>query len=445
MSLNRIPISPKLVLLCTLIIMSVTLSAQNQKDSVIENATLENVLRYALENQPAVQQAQIDEQITEKAIQGKLADWFPQIGVSANYQRYIDLQYAVFNGEAIPLGVYNTSSAQLNATQTIFNRDVLLASSTASRLRIQSDQNTDRAKIDAVVNVTKAFYDALATAEQIRVNEQSIARLERSIKDAHSRYQSGVADKTDYKRATILLANAKVALKANQELLTVKQQNLKMLMGYPTQAPLNLQYDSLQMESEIAIDTLQELNYASHIDYKLLTTQIELQDANIRYSNWAFLPTLSAFGSYILNFQHNDFEQLYDRRFPYSYVGATLSFPIFQGGKRIANIKEQKFVKQRLDVSRVNLEKAIDSEYTRALAAYKTSLADYLAQRDNVALAEEVYDVIQLQYRNGIRTYLDVTIAESDLRTTRINYFNSLYQVLASKIDVQRALGQISY
>src|SRR5690606_27980946 len=218
-----------------------------------------------------------------------------------------------------------------------------------------------------------------------------------------------------------------------------------MMMGYPTQAPLNLQYDSLQMESEIAIDTLQEVNYASHIDYKLLTTQIELQDANIRYSNWAFLPTLSAFGSYILNFQHNDFEQLYDRRFPYSYVGATLSFPIFQGGKRIANIKEQKFVKQRLDVSRVNLEKAIDSEYTRALAAYKTSLADYLAQRDNVALAEEVYDIIQLQYRNGIRTYLDVTIAESDLRTTRINYFNSLYQVLASKIDVQRALGQISY
>src|SRR5690606_35724639 len=133
-------------------------------------------------------------------------------------------------------------------------------SSTASRLRIQSDQNTDRAKNDAVVNVTKAFYDALATAEQIRVNEQWIARLERSLKEDHSRYQSGVADKTDYKRATILLANAKVALKANQELLTVKLQNLKMLMGYPTQAPLNLQYDSLQMESEIAIDTLQEVN-----------------------------------------------------------------------------------------------------------------------------------------------------------------------------------------
>lgn len=444
MSVNQIPFLTKPIFLLVFLLIGGSLLAQ-EKDSVLENATLENVLRYTLENQPAVRQSQIDENITEKTIKGKLADWYPQINFAFNYQRVIDLQYSVFNGEAIPLGVYNTSSAQFNATQTIFNRDVLLASSTASKVRVQSEQNTSRTKIDAVVNVTKAFYDVLATAEQIRVNEESVTRLQRSLKDALSRYNSGVADKTDYKRATILLANAEVALKSNRELLTVKLQNLKMMMGYPMQAPLDLQYDSLQMENEIEIDTLQELNYAAHIDYKLLTTQIELQEANVRYSNWAFLPTLSAFGAYNLNYQNNNFDQLYDRRFPYSYVGATLSLPIFQGGKRIAKIKEQKYVKQRLDVSKENLEKGISAEYTRALASYKTNLANYLAQRENVALAEEVYDVIQLQYRNGIRTYLDVTIAESDLRTTRINYFNSLYQVLASKIDVQRALGQINY
>ena len=32
-----------------------------------------------------------------------------------------------------------------------------------------------------------------------------------------------------------------------------------------------------------------------------------------------------------------------------------------------------------------------------------------------------------------------------DLRSAEINYFNSLYQVLSSKIDLQRALGQIKY
>jgi len=79
------------------------------------------------------------------------------------------------------------------------------------------------------------------------------------------------------------------------------------------------------------------------------------------------------------------------------------------------------------------------------MAAYKSNLAVFLAQKENVVLAEEVYDVVSLQYQNGVKTFLDVTVAESDLNTTRISYYNSLFMVMASKMDVQRALGQINY
>jgi outer membrane protein TolC len=170
-----------------------------------------------------------------------------------------------------------------------------------------------------------------------------------------------------------------------------------------------------------------------------------LQEANLKYSNWGFLPSLNAFGAYNLNFQNNAFSELYNTSYPFSYVGASLSIPVFQGGKRIAKVQEQKLVGKRLDESLGNLKNNLNTEYTRSLAQYKSNLANYLTQKENVELAKEVYDVIQLQYNNGVRTYLDVTVAESDLRTTRINYFNSLYQVLASKMDVLRALGQIEY
>jgi outer membrane protein len=136
---------------------------------------------------------------------------------------------------------------------------------------------------------------------------------------------------------------------------------------------------------------------------------------------------------------------LYNTRYPYSFVGATISIPVFQGGKRVAKIQEQKLVSQRLDESLTNLQSNLNAEYTRAMASYKSNLNAYLTQKENVTLANEVYDVIQLQYQNGVKTYLDVTIAESDLRTTRINYFNALYQVLASKLDVLRVRGQINY
>lgn len=419
--------------------------SQSSGDSLLAKATLEQIVNYTITHQPAIRQAIIDEEITEKTIKGKLADWFPQINFSYNYQRVIDLQYAVFNGEALPIGVYNTSAAQFTATQTLFNRDVLLASNTAAKVRILSDQNTSRSKIDATVNVTKAYYDVLATMQQIKVNEESITRLKKSLKDAYSRYTAGVADKTDYKRATILLANAEVALKSAQELIVFKTEYLKTLMGYPVSGTLDLSYDTLAMEKEISLDTLQDLNYSYHIDYKLLTTQRELQNANVKYSYWGFLPSLSAYGAYNINYQNNELSQLYDQRFPYSYVGATFTFPIFQGGKRMAKVQEQRYARERIDVGLTNLESVLETEYTRALASYKSNLKNFQAQRENVALANEVYEVIQLQYVNGVRSYLDVTIAESDLRTTRINYFNSLYQVLASKMDVLKALGQINH
>lgn len=433
------------ILFCGILLFYNASAQEAEQDSLLQDATLDNVVQYALVHQPGVQQALTDEEITNKVIKGKLADWYPQINFTYNYQHYTDLQSSVIGGNVIKFGVENTSSAQFTATQNLFNRDVLLASRTASKVRIYASQNTSRSKIDVVVNVTKAFYDILATSQQIKVSEESVVRLQRSLKDAYSRYTTGVADKTDYKRATIQLSNTEAALKSNTELLKFKMEYLKTLIGYPQDSDFTILYDTLQMESDVALDTLQDINYTEHIDYQILYTQKELQDANVKYANWALLPNLNLYGAYILNYQSNQFSELYDNKYPYSYIGATLAFPIFQGGKRISKIQEQKWTSTRLDWSLKNLRNVLNAEYTRALASYKSNLATYLAQKENVGLAKEVYDVIQLQYKNGIRPYLDVTIAETDLRTTRINYFNALYSVLASKMDVQRALGQINY
>ena len=72
-------------------------------------------------------------------------------------------------------------------------------------------------------------------------------------------------------------------------------------------------------------------------------------------------------------------------------------------------------------------------------------IENYNALKENVQLAQEVYDVIQLQYKAGVKTYLEVITAETDLRSAEINYYNALYQVLANKTDLQKALGQINY
>ncbi|WP_255153780.1 TolC family protein [Ferruginibacter sp. HRS2-29] len=421
-------------------------SAQaNSQDSLLNEVTLKAAVEYAIKNQPRIQQALLDEEITASTVRSKLADWYPQVNFAYSLQHNFLLQTSVIGGNAIRLGVDNTSAGQFTASQTIFNRDVLLARRTKSDVLLQTRQTTESNKIDLAVNVTKAFYDVLATTQQIKVATENITRVERSLKDATAQYKAGITDKIDYKRATITLNNLKASKRSNEELVKAKLEYLKSLMAYPESGTLNIVYDSTAMENEIALDTLQRPDYKSRIEYRLLETQQKLLSANVSYNRWSYLPSVSVNGAYNLNFQNNDFGKLYNTNFPNSFAALTLAVPIFQGGKRKANIKTAELQLKRNSYDIAALKNNVNAQYAQALAVYQSNLENYLALKENVQVAREVYDVINLQYRSGIKTYLEVITAETDLRTSQINYFNSLYQVLAAKTDVQKALGQIAY
>jgi len=420
-------------------------NGQSLQDSTLAEVTLQQAVEYSIKHQPVIQQALADEQITEANIRIRLSDWYPQLNFGYNYQHNFVLPTSIFNGTPAKIGQENTSAAQFNISQAIFNRDVLLASRTKRDVRLAARQNTSSNKIEIAANVSKAFYDVLATIQQVKVATTNIIRIERSLKDTYNQYQAGITDKTDYKRAMIALNNAKAAKKSNEEILKAKTEYLKYLMGYPDKASLNIVYDSLQMEKEALVDTLQDVNYTNRIEYKQLETQQSLLEANVKYAKWSFLPSLTASGAYNFNYQNNEFTKLYNTNYPNSFGLLTLGFPIFQGGRRKAEIQEAQWQSRRNKLEITNLRNSINSEYANALASYKSNWANYTALKENLDLAREVYDVIQLQYRSGIKTYLEVINSETDLRTAQINYYNSLYNLLASKIDLQRALGQINY
>ncbi len=420
------------------------------QDSTLASATLSNCVQYALQRQPLVRQSLIDQEITETLIKGKLADWYPQLGFNFNVQHYFELPTSFFPDatgvkKPVKTGVINTSVPALSVTQNIFNRDVLLAGRTATDVRKQVRQATDSTKINVVVNVSKAYYDVLLSHQQINIVNNEIERLQRSLKDAYAQYQAGTVDKTDYKRATIALNNANAQLKQYREAETAKLSYLKQLMNYPFTATLNLVYDSLQMEKEIVLDTTQAVNYENRIEYQSLQTQQSLLKANLKYAQWAYLPTVSAFANYNLAYQNDVFGSLYSQAFPNSYIGLQLSLPIFQGSKRIQYKQQAELQLHRLDWNFIALRNLVNTQYAQAISSYKSNLGDYYSLKENVLLAQDVYNTLQLQYKNGIKTYLDVVISENDLRTAQLNYTNALYQVLSSKIDVMKALGSIQY
>ncbi|MEO8112147.1 MAG: TolC family protein [Ginsengibacter sp.] len=429
----------------TVLLFPTILHAQQRRVDSLQQATIQDCINYALQNNPDLKNAKLNEDITEATIKSKLADWFPQLNLNYNLQHNFQLQTVNFNGMLIHTGTVNTSGIQLGATQNIFNRDVLLASRSSKDVRMQSQQNTKEQNINLAAFVSKAFYDVILTKQQINVTVQDIERINVSLKDAFYQYQAGITDKTDYKRATISLNNAKAQKKFGEEALIAKKAYLKELMGYPFSKELVLVYDTARMEDEVLIDTLQNVNYSSRIEVQLLETQRKLQQYNLQYYKWSFLPEISAFGNYNLNYLNNKLTKVYSRSYPNSYAGILLSVPIFQGGKRLQQIKQAELEITQVDNSITSLQNNINTQYAQALSTYKSNLYNFHSLKENLSLANEVYDVITLQYKSGIKTYLEVISAETDLRTAQINYYNALYQLLSSKVDVAQSLGEINY
>jgi len=428
------------------------LFAQSQAEVIPDSADLNTCLVYAMRHQPLVQQLKLNEEISRRDVGIALSDWLPQVELTGSYQSYVKQPVSLFpdlsDPEApqreITMGVKNTSSIQLNADQVIFNSEVFLAGKSARYYRLRSRQATSQSKIQLVVQVSKAFYDVLLSTAQLDFLQEDYARQEKSMKDARSQYEAGVSDKIDYQRASISLNNIKSEIYGTREEIKAKYAYLKELMGYPASQPLNVSYDSVKMMKDAWIDTLNRVNYHNRIEYQLLLTGLKLQKSGVDYFKMGFLPELSAYANYNLVYQSDALVDLYRSDFPNSAVGLRLAFPIFQGTRRIQQLKRANLQYSEMALDTLNLKNRMNTEYAQAMASYKSNLKAFEASLENARMASEIYNTVRLQYNQGIKTYLEVIVSETDLRTSRINQLNALNRLLSSKVDVENALGIIS-
>jgi outer membrane protein len=440
----------KLALLFSLpILFCATAFAQTpNQDKELRNASLQEVIDYALTNKPGVKQSLIDEEIGERDIKSALSGWFPQITGNANFND--NLKQAVnaltTNGQTqfITFGSKYTSTFTLQADQQFLNAGLIQASRASKFYRQQYKQNTENTKISTVVNVSKGFYDILTSKEQLNIINENIARLEKQLKDAKSQYEVGLVDKTDYQRAQISLSNSKADKKRTEELMKYKYAYLQELIGYGNDHQLSLNFNASSMEKEILLDTMQQASYENRVEYRLLQTQKQLQQLNTSYNKWSYLPTVSGFVNYNWNYLNNSFSDLYSQNFPSSILGLKLSIPIFLGTKRTQEIRKSELMERRIDLDLQNAKNQINTQYQQAMATYKANLNDWKTAAANVEISRQVYNTIKLQYDEGIKAYLDLMTSETDLRTAQLNYLNSLYSLLSSKLDVQQALGTIT-
>ena len=427
--------------------------AQTNSDNTQQSLTLRQCIDYAMKNQPAYNQSLINVSVARTNNAINLSGWYPQVNGTGTLTHYAVLPSSFQTNPANPngpplvvkSGIPDAASPGISATQTIFNPSLVFAAKSAHLYIEEAKQVTDSSKINLVSTVSKTFYNLLQTLEQINVLKADTAQLSQSVSDAYHQYVGGIVDETDYEEATITYNNSLVQLKQATENVNPLYAILKQTIGFPPEKQFDIRFDTSEMIRNIGIDSNEHLQYEKRIELQQLLTAKKLQAQLIDYYQLAFLPTVSGFFNYTYEFGGNSMSELFKNAYPYSSIGLSLNLPIFTGLARVNNIRKAKLQGQLLDWSEVNLKSQINSEYTTALASYKSNLFSFHIMQQNVTMARRVFFVVGLQYKQGIVPYLNVITAQSNLITSEIGYINALFQVLSNKIDLQKAMGEITY
>ncbi len=408
--------------------------------------TLDQCLHYALQHEPTLNEAIIGQSVQRASNAIALAGWLPQANASGNLTHYLQLPTQFVGNPPVKqrTGVVNTFIPNLSVTQAIFSPSLLYAAHASPLLNKAAAQITDSSQINVVATVSKSFYALLLTLEQINVLREDTARLNKNLSDTYHQYKSGIVDESDYDEASIELNNSVAELRQAELTVTPNYATLKQSMGYPPDSNFNVSFDTSQMMRDVAFDTTRPLQYDKRIEWQQLKTAKDLQREQTRYYQSAWLPTLSSFFDYNYEFQSQTAGDLFSNAYPNSYVGLSLSIPIFTGFARTQNIHKSRLEEHILDFEEVRLTNEIYSEYATALGSYKSNFVQLDLMQKNTDLARRTYNIVALQYKQGVVPYLNVITAEENLITSEIGYLNALFQLLSSKIDLEKAMGYIN-
>ncbi len=430
------------------------ISAKAQLTDSLANFSLKEAIDYAQNHQSSILNASIDEEIAKNTVKRTIGIGLPQLNGNVNFQDFLKIPTNLLPGEIfgkpgtqIPaqFGVQYQSSFGLELNQLLFDGSYLVGLQASKTYKELSNKNLKRSRIETAIGVTKAYYSVLVSNEQLSLLDANIERLKKSLNDTKALFANGFVEKIDVDRLTVLNNNLETERGNVIRLLELNLNLLKFQMGMNIQFKLVLKdsIGSLQVAEFLTVKDTSA--YQERIEYSLLETQKKLNELDLKRYKSLFLPSLSAFGTTSRSLQSNDFLNLTDRSFPATIIGFRLSVPLLSGGVKTYQVRNAKLEVLKTENNLINLRNGINLEVEQAQTVYRNGLKSLENQKRNMELAKEVLRVTKIKYEQGVGSSIEVTIAETSLKESQNNYINALYDLLINKVNVDRALGKISY
>jgi len=299
---------------------------------------------------------------------------------------------------------------------------------------------------NTLFDAASAYMDVIRDRQIAVLTEQNLQFLTEQARAARSRFEVGEGTRTDVAQADASRAAAVAQVAAARAQAEASEATYRQVVG---DEPGRLQAG--QPLARMLPGSLDQAIAIAAGDHPAIVATEYLVDAaafSVKSNEGALLPQVSASAGVQRSYQNTEglpgVSTTNDGTFNSATVGATLTIPIYTGGRTSALVRQSKEslgqARIQVDVSRDQVRQAVVSAWTQYVAARESVSAN----RAQVEAQELALNGVIEERNVGQRTTLDVLDAQADVITAQINLVSAERDVVVASYAIISAIGALS-
>lgn len=421
-----------------------------------QSLTLQECIDYALQNNEQGKITTLEKEIAAAEVRKTLAMGLPQVEINSGLNYNFEPQKSLIDISTldpnVPPGTeQEVSFAQnydgnvgISLRQLIFDGSFFVGLQASRTYQELSKKDHIKTEIDIVESVSKAYYTVLINEERLELLQKNFQRLDTLLRDTRALNENGFAESIDVGRVRVNYNNLKVEISKLTQLLDVSRKLLKFQMGMPLEMEVELAETLDQLKPEPTAGAV-DFSYEDRIEFSQLRTNENLVRLDMKNNKVQYLPRLYANVNYGYNTAARNVDLLMqgNRWLSFGTIGLSLNIPVFDGFLKSNRIQQNKLQLKQIEASMNMIRKTIDLEVQQSGIKLNSNVEALEVQKENMELAEEIYRITQIKYREGVGSNLEVMEADAALKEAQTNYYSALFDAMIAEIELRKALGTL--
>lgn len=414
------------------------------------NFNLQDALDYGIQHSPYMTIVDNQLAIGKYDTREAYSSYLPQINASAEHDYNAKLPVTVIPGGFLgpeeirmKMGLAHSNSIVAQLEQKLYDQKAIFGLKAIDGLKKKASLTSQETLESFIYNTAMAYYQVLTIDQKVKLLKANETQYATLVKILKLQYQKGVVKEIDYNRVQVAYNNMSSQLNQIKTARKVALNQLKVLIGMPIKEDLVIA-DPKKLLNSISLPKEDSINISNRLDYKMDQLIYNLQIINTKAMKYAFLPKLSFFAQYGSNSFSDEFRESFQKFNDFSTIGLKLTIPIFNGLQVNTAYHKQKIQLENLEAQNKIQKEGYKIEYLNAQTSLQEAYTSFKTNQRNLTLAKEVYDVTTLSYQSGASTLSDFLNSDYNYKEAQNNYTSAMIRLLTSRLDFEKAKGNLS-